>query len=265
MVKSNVYIRFDLPLTPIQLSPPRRRNLSAERRRRSGQSRISLRLSPGLSESPADMVSPPLSAASVTPVDSKYAPGQKSPWSSPSPDIDEDAENGSSPTLYEKPRGHRPLLLLARSRGVQTENKSLSIHSPTSSSVLDHPPQDPRSESSSVSESPSSPMGVILERVVTLFNSLAQADALTLTNRLKRQHLKGADVGHLSRSTVSNILAEVISLRSHFRFLLEDEKIVTACTRKDLRLFFKLIKDAFNELGQLRVAMNVSFLTHPRL
>lgn len=99
-------------------------------------------------------------------------------------------------------------------------------------------------------------MALILERVSTLFNSLSQADAFTLTNRLKRQHLKGADVGHLSRSTVSNILAEVVSLRTHFRFLLEDEKVVIACTRKELRLFFKLIKDVFHELGQLRVVMN---------
>src|SRR5260221_8031693 len=182
----------------------------------------------------SDLFPPPLSATSFTPVESKY--GQKSPGASPCAENDED-ENGSSPTLYEKPRGHRPLLLLSRSRGVQTETfASSSVHSPSlpPSNLSIGSPPDPRSESSSLLESPSSPMGVILERLVTLFNSLAQADALTLTNRLKRQHLKGADVGHLSRSTVGNILTEVVSLRPHFRFLLEDEKIVTACTRKDL-------------------------------
>lgn len=257
-------LKFDIPLTLIQSNLPRRRNQSAERRRRSGQPRISLRMSPGFSEFPSpDLFSPPLSATSFTPVESKY--GQKSPGASPCAEIDEN-ENGSSPTLYEKPRGHRPLLLLSRSRGVQTGTIAFpSVQSPTlpPSNLSIISPHDPRSESSSLSESPSSPMGVILERLVTLFNSLAQADALTLTNRLKRQHLKGADVGHLSRSTVGNILAELVSLRSHFRFLLEDEKIVTACTRKDLRLFFKLIKDAFSELGQLRVAMNGIILDPP--
>jgi hypothetical protein len=79
---------------------------------------------------------------------------------------------------------------------------------------------------------------------------------LTLTNRLKRQHLKGADVGHLSRSTVTSIIADATSLRGHFRGLLEDEKMVTICTRKDLRVLFKFFKDVFTEMGQLRVTVN---------
>lgn len=83
------------------------------------------------------------------------------------------------------------------------------------------------------------------------------------TSRLKSQHFKGADVGHLSRITVSNILLEVGCLRDHFRFLLEDEKVVTACTRKDLRLFSKVVKDVFSELDQLRVAMNGIILDPP--
>lgn len=92
--------------------------------------------------------------------------------------------------------------------------------------------------------------------MATLHNRVVQADALTLTNRLKRQHLKGADIGHLSRTTISNILSEVAGLRTQFRFLLEDDKIVTPCTRKDFRMFFKLFKDIFTDMGDMRVTLN---------
>ena len=85
---------------------------------------------------------------------------------------------------------------------------------------------------------------------------MSQADALTLTNRLKRQHLKGADVGHLSRSTVTNILSEATGLATQFRALLEDDKVVLTFTRKDMRLLFKFIKDVFTEMGQMRVTLN---------
>lgn len=97
---------------------------------------------------------------------------------------------------------------------------------------------------------------MLLERIVALNNRMSQADALTLTNRLKRQHLKGADVGHLSRSTVNNILSEATGLRTQFRFLLEDDSVVTSCTRKDFRVLFKLFKDIFAEMGQMRIALN---------
>lgn len=113
-----------------------------------------------------------------------------------------------------------------------------------------------QSESSSFSENNSSHISTILDRAANLLNRLSQADALTLTNRLKRQNLKGAHVGHLSRSTVSTIIADATSLRGQFRGLLEDEKMVTVCTRKDLRMLFKFFKDAFTELGQLRVTVN---------
>lgn len=149
-------------------------------------------------------------------------------------------------------------MLLTRSRGVQTESlpSGLLPTAPHPSQLLSVSPHDLQSESSSFSESQSSHVAAILERVIALFNRLTQTDALTLTNRLKRQHLRGADVSHLSRSTVSNIVAEAIGLRNQFRFLLEDEKIVTTCTRKDLRALFKIIKDFFSELGQMRVALN---------
>ncbi|KAF9480191.1 hypothetical protein BDN70DRAFT_877945 [Pholiota conissans] len=171
-------------------------------------------------------------------------------------DVDEDAEDNRSSSEFERQKGPRPLLLLSRSRGVQTDSSGALSPSPFPSHMSSISPQDPRSESSSFSESNSSHISAILERAAGLLNRLTQADALTLTNRLKRQHLKGADVGHLSRSTVANIIAEATSLRGSFRGLLEDEKMVTICTRKDLRVLFKFFKDVFTEMGQLRVTVN---------
>ncbi len=87
-----------------------------------------------------------------------------------------------------------------RSRGVQM-NGTWSPSTPFSQfrhltpyGASLHPPpltgSDPRSESSSFSsETLTSHIAVLLERLTQLFSKLSQADALTLTNRLKRQHL----------------------------------------------------------------------------
>jgi hypothetical protein len=99
-------------------------------------------------------------------------------------------------------------------------------------------------------------MSAILERVVLLFNRMTQADALSLTDRLKRQHLKGADLGHLSHTTIAGIVNDATNLRIQFRVLLEDEKVPITCNRKDLRGFFKLIRDIFVEMGDIRVTLN---------
>ncbi|KAL1727570.1 hypothetical protein EV714DRAFT_253750 [Schizophyllum commune] len=160
-------------------------------------------------------------------------------------DIDEDDD--------ERFRSRKPLLLLTRSRGVQTDAWPTYL---APSGMTSPSPHDVRSESSSFSESTASTLGVLFDRVSTLFNRMTQADALTLTNRLKRQHLRGADVGHLSRTTVNAIVHDAGNLRAHFRALLEDEKAVVTCTRKDLRVLFKLVRDMFSELGELRVALN---------
>jgi hypothetical protein len=106
-----------------------------------------------------------------------------------------------------------------------------------------------------VTDSVPSNLSSVLERASSLLHRLTVSDALTLTNRLKRQHLAG-DVSHLSRSTVNSIVSEATLLRSNFRSLLEDDKIVIACTRKDLRALFNFIKDSFGELGDLRVTLN---------
>lgn len=207
-------------------------------------------MTPDTARSPTD---------SLTPSDPKWTSfGQTSPRSSHvSYEVEEDADKDGDASDFEKARPHRPLLLLTRTRGVQTESVS-GAHSPSPypSHLSSVSARETHSESSSFSESQSSHISVILDRIGTLLNRLTQADALTLTNRLKRQHLKGADVGHLSRSTVSNIINEATGLRSQFRGLLEDDKLVSTCTRKDLRLLFKIIKDMFTEMGHLRITLN---------
>ena len=228
-------------------------------RRRSGpQNFLDIRLAP----SPMDSNTPETARSptdSLTPFDAKWASfGQTSPRSSHvSYEVEEDADKDGDASDFEKSRPHRPLLLLTRTRGVQTENVS-GAHSPSPypSHLSSISARETHSESSSFSESQSSHISVILDRIATLLNRLTQADAHTLTNRLKRQHLKGADVRHLSRSTVSTIVGEATGLRSQFRGLLEDDKLVSTCTRKDLRVLFKIIKDMFTEMGQMRVTLN---------
>ncbi|KAF9226730.1 hypothetical protein BS17DRAFT_500792 [Gyrodon lividus] len=117
-------------------------------------------------------------------------------------------------------------------------------------------PHDGHSDSSSLLDGQGSPISNLLERMHSLLHRMTQADALTLTNRLKRQHLRGADVKHLSRTTVGNILSDVSHLRAHYRIWLEDEKMVTLCTRKDLRGLFKLFREVLEEMGQMRVTLN---------
>ena len=236
-----------------------RRNHAEVPRRRSGpQNFPDIRLPP----SPMDSMTPDRARSptdSLAPCDAKWPSfGQTSPRSSHvSYEVEENADKDGDASDFEKARPHRPLLLLTRTRGVQTESVS-GTHSPSPypSHLSSISARETHSETSSFSESQSSHIAVILDRIATLLNKLTQADALTLTNRLKRQHLKGADIGHLSRSTVSNIIGEATGLRSQFRGLLEDDKLGSTCTRKDLRVLFKITKDMFTEMGHLRVMLN---------
>ncbi|KDR84289.1 hypothetical protein GALMADRAFT_237043 [Galerina marginata CBS 339.88] len=243
------------------------RNASAEgrSRRRSGPLSIDLHMNtltvPHREPLTPDTARSPVSfAESLNHSEAKWnAFGHLSPRSSHvSYEVEEDADKTGDPTELERSRGHKPLLLLTRSRGMQTDffPPGGVSPSPLPSQFSSISPHEHHSETSSFSESQSSHLSVILERASNLLNRLTQADALTLTNRLKRQHLKGADVAHVSRSTVSNIVAEAIALRAQFRGLLEDEKVVTTCTRKDLRVLFKFVKDMFTEMGHIRVTLN---------
>lgn len=169
-------------------------------------------------------------------------------------------ESNAEDTTPGKPITQRPLYLLQRHRGVQTDPQGCAGNlSPGQSHgdqiSLSASPNEEQSESSSLADNPST-LGALLERVQHLFNRVAQADARTLTTRLKRQNILGADVSHLSHSTVDGIVAEATNLRVIFRAVLEDEKFTTICTRRDLRALLKLVKDIFKELGVLRATLN---------
>lgn len=201
----------------------------------------------------------------------RQLPSLTSPWtnyppSHPSIDIDSGSMHGKTPDTPERKSPRRPLLLLTQNKEVQTDAINwANLLSPSpyarshgfddSSSAT--PPNEGRSESSSFVEGSthSSTIAALVDRVNSLFTRIAQADARTLTNRLRRQHLAG-DVAHLSRATVSAILAEVNGLRAHFRAVLEDEKIISTCTRRDFRALLSLFKEMFSELGHMRITLN---------
>ncbi|KAJ3570040.1 hypothetical protein NP233_g4661 [Leucocoprinus birnbaumii] len=201
--------------------------------------------------SPTDSLSPPKSP----PASSRYSPSRYS-FEVDTPSDGQDIAWAGT----EQRRPHRPLLLLSRSCGVQTEpcNQYPSSHLSTSPMPSLYPPLSPqdRSEASSFSETSSVQMSALIDRIASLLARITQTDPLSLTNRLKRQHLKGADVGHLSKNTINNILSDVNALRQQYRGLLEEDKAALPVTRKDLRGLFKFLRDAFLELAQLRTTLN---------
>ncbi|KAG1752508.1 uncharacterized protein EDB91DRAFT_1102980 [Suillus paluster] len=194
----------------------------------------------------------PLSPAdSMVPSETKYSSLRpQSPPSHFSFDADEyDLDHNS---LLTNPNQH--------SKAVQTDRwlglRPTAQLTPSLNELVSSFPHDGRSDSSSLLDGQPTHLSALLERVMSLLSRMSQADALTLTKRLKRQHLRGADVKHLSRTTVSSILSEITQLRAQYRMLLEDEKVTLLCSRKDLRGLFKLFKDMFEELGQMRVTLN---------
>ncbi|KAG6857005.1 hypothetical protein H0H87_011099 [Tephrocybe sp. NHM501043] len=185
-------------------------------------------------------------------------PRPRYPSSNISIEVEESCdENDADRQSPEKRKTRKTILLLTRSRAVQTENwPQLLSPSPLPSYMSATSPYDPRSESSSFSDTHSSHLSTLLDRFSGLHTRMSQADALTLTNRLKRQHLKGADIGHLSRSTINNIIYETTTLRTQYRFLLEDDSVAIPCTRRDFRSLFKLFKEIYTDMGEMRVLLN---------
>ncbi|KDN51105.1 hypothetical protein RSAG8_00734, partial [Rhizoctonia solani AG-8 WAC10335] len=165
-----------------------------------------------------------------TPLTSPGEAGERTPAGGPRAEGNDDAQSiagasdmtgsvlaANEPESPEKPKQRRPLLLLSRSRGVQTDELApipssaahSNLHTP---SVVPSP--RPGSISLSTSDTPSSPiMGpappLNAERLAALLKRLQQSDVRGLTARLKRQNLIGADLAHLSRSTLKNISTDV--------------------------------------------------------
>ena len=167
-----------------------------------------------------------------------------------------EAENGFDGTPVTPPKARpKPLQLLSRSRGVQTDPVIIIPASPGPSTLSDQSPE-PRSETSSIQEGNGRIMTNLLDRVSNSLTKLTQTDVRTLTNRLKRQHIVGADVGHISRTSITAIVNEIAALRSQFRSMLDDDKAATSVNRKEFRTLIKLFNELFAEIGQLRASVN---------
>ena len=149
----------------------------------------------------------------------------------------------------------KQLQLLSRSRGVQTDPVIIVPASPGPSILSDQSPE-PHSETSSIQEGSGRIMTNLLDRASNSLAKLTQTDVRTLTNRLKRQHIVGADVGHISRTNITAIVNEVAALRSQFRSMLDDDKAATSVNRKEFRTLIKLFNEMFAEMGQLRASVN---------
>ncbi|KAI0320214.1 hypothetical protein OF83DRAFT_1169499 [Amylostereum chailletii] len=182
------------------------------------------------------------------------APDQESAANTMAGDVESSRTPVFRPPWMGKDESHR-IPSQRASRAVQTDPWPGVFPTFTDFSSLSMSPRDGRSESSSLIDNPST-LSVLLDRVAHLLNRMAQADALTLMTRLKRQNIAGADVSYLSRTTVDSILLEVANLRLIFRGALEDDKFTTACNRKDLRAMLKVFRDLFRELGALRATLN---------
>lgn len=198
---------------------------------------------------------------------SVISPSPRYPTSQLPKDPDEKSLRIDTPDTIDRRDRRSPrkqLFLLTQNKAVQTDevNWATLLHPYARTPGYEEtrsgtPPIDGRSDSSSLLDlgSHSSTIAALVERTSILFGRMSQADVRTLTNRLKRQRLTG-DVSHLSQATVSAILSDVGHLRHHFRAVLEDDRVTSTCTRKDLRSLLALIKEIFGELGHLRVVVN---------
>ncbi|KZP00301.1 hypothetical protein CALVIDRAFT_595668 [Calocera viscosa TUFC12733] len=153
----------------------------------------------------------------------------------------------------------RPLMLLGRSRGVQTD--LLSTMLPTfDPPILDDDTSTPisgRSRTVTMEEvPPGQTLPELIARVTGLLNRLNQADVPTLAQRLKRQKLAG-DLGHLSKSTIKTILSDVNSLRADFHVAVNASSVSDSeLSRTDLRALIKLFKDLITHVAHLREVVN---------
>ncbi|KAF8207848.1 hypothetical protein K438DRAFT_1713393, partial [Mycena galopus ATCC 62051] len=170
-------------------------------------------------------------------------------------EIDEAQEDDST---LEK-RTHKPLFLLARSRGVQTDpypqpptpSPYPPSHSPSSGTSVYSDSLAPNMASTS-NPPPSASLPTLIERTQALLQRMQAADALSLTNRLKRAGIRGADVAHLSRSTIAGILADVgKQLRNAG---VQDEELRAG--RRDVRTLLGVLREMFGALGEMRVLLN---------
>ncbi|KAJ7055101.1 hypothetical protein C8F01DRAFT_1063304 [Mycena amicta] len=165
-----------------------------------------------------------------------------------------DFEDLQDPTLER--RAHKPLFLLARHVGVQTDptpptpGAYPASHSPSSNTSVYSESLAPAANLNTAN-AVSMNIGAIVERTMALLQRMQSADALSLTNRLKRQQIRGADVGHLSRTTVAGIISDV---GKQLRGGPQEEEV--RAHRRDVRALLNVLREMFGALGEMRVLLN---------
>nr|GAT50162.1 predicted protein [Mycena chlorophos] len=166
---------------------------------------------------------------------------------------------GDAEDVPEERKQYKSLLLLSRSRGVQTDPIVVpptpapypSSASPSSNTSVYSEPLSAALASLNPPNNLSMSIGAIVERTTMLLQRLQTADALSLTNRLKRQQIRGADVGHLSRTTVAGIISDV---KKQLQGAPQEEELRTH--RRDVRALLNALREMFGALGEMRVLLN---------
>lgn len=128
-------------------------------------------------------------------------------------------------------------------------------------------PFNPSHHAREIVDSRTGALLALIEHVSKILLRLRQADVPNLTRRLKKHHLAGGDVGHLSRGEMKALEKEIGDMRTHFRSVVEDERRLgngngknplhdSMITKKDFQLLLKLFKEIFGELIELRGIVN---------
>ncbi|KAF7310216.1 hypothetical protein MIND_00395300 [Mycena indigotica] len=139
--------------------------------------------------------------------------------------------------VAEERRHQKPLFLLARSRGVQTDAppptpvQYPASHSPSSNASVYSEPLTAGANLNAQSTQSLS-IGAIVERTTALLQRIQAADALSLTNRLKRQQIRGADLRGAGGE------AEI------------------KAQRREVRALLTVLREMFGALGEMRVVLN---------
>ncbi|KAF8158655.1 hypothetical protein K438DRAFT_1620501, partial [Mycena galopus ATCC 62051] len=92
-----------------------------------------------------------------------------------------------------------------------------------------------------------------LEHTPVLLQCMQAVDTLSHTNRLKRAGLRGVDVPHLSRNTVTGILANVgKQLRNAS---VQDEELPVCAGQRDVLTLLGVLRKMFGALEEMRVLL----------
>ncbi|KIJ57138.1 hypothetical protein M422DRAFT_219025 [Sphaerobolus stellatus SS14] len=143
----------------------------------------------------------------------------------------------------------------------RTYSSSSNADTPTSA---DFPRITSVSNTTPIMPSDPRPLATITSRVSALLTRLTQANARTLSLRLRRQNLLG-DPKQISEATIKAIVSEAGSLRigkedsanTHAgRMVAQSYPVNWVVSRSEFKSLLRLFKDLFTELGTLRAQLN---------